>query len=58
MTKKHFEEAARIVAAMADGYTEQERREVFRRFAQLFTRFNQRFDHDRFETACKLGTGL
>jgi hypothetical protein len=54
MTRRHMDEAARIVAAMKGDYTHGERAEVARRFAQLFQAFNPNFDHTRFMKACDL----
>lgn len=51
MTKKHFEEAAKMVKA-ATNLTESERKLVAAYFAGLFSRFNPRFDTRRFNEAC------
>lgn len=49
MTKKHFEEAARIIKDIAN---DQERHKTAIRFATLFRQFNPRFDSGRFFRAC------
>lgn len=54
MTKKHFEEAARIVKYDSAHLTPDERKLIANAFATLFATFNPRFDRARFYTACGL----
>ena len=49
MTKKHFIEAARMIACIRD---DEERKQAADMFAAFFRQFNNNFKHERFMEAC------
>ena len=50
MTRKHFREVANILSSMTEG---KEKKRMIDSYVVMFSRFNPRFDEDRFREACK-----
>jgi hypothetical protein len=58
VSKRHFEEAARIVRQDMEGNPIAERLLVARYYARLFTTFNSEFNRAQFFVACGLPEAL